>query len=182
LIGWLPPRWQGQIQQSLRQNFQNYFVGQAILAVLLSILLTTAFLILQVPLGLLFGFGIGVMSLIPFGGVVSITLVSILIILKDFGLGMEVLAVAIVLGQINDNIIAPRLLGGITGLNPVWLILSLLVGAKFGGILGLLLAVPLSSFIKSTVDSLRSAAAIDSMTSPIEKMTPQLEVDVTVKS
>ncbi|NET38282.1 MAG: AI-2E family transporter, partial [Cyanothece sp. SIO1E1] len=42
LIGWLPPRWQGQIQQSLRQNFQNYFVGQAILAVLLSILLTTA--------------------------------------------------------------------------------------------------------------------------------------------
>jgi predicted PurR-regulated permease PerM len=62
--------------------------------------------------------------------------------------GLKVLGVAIVLGQINDNLVAPRLMGGITGLNPAVIILVLLIGSKFGGFLGLLLAVPTASFIK----------------------------------
>ena len=57
---------------------------------------------------------------------------------------------AIILEQIIENGIAPRLLGGFTGLNPVWILVSLLIGTKVGGILGLLIAVPIAGFIKST--------------------------------
>ena len=60
------------------------------------------------------------------------------------------------MGQINDNVIAPRLMGGMIGLNPVWIILSLFIGGKVAGILGLLIAVPIASVLKSTIDIIRS--------------------------
>jgi predicted PurR-regulated permease PerM len=42
------------------------------------------------------------------------------------------------------------------GLNPVWIILSLFIGGKVAGILGLLIAVPIASVLKSTIDIIRS--------------------------
>ncbi|WP_035139977.1 AI-2E family transporter [Fischerella sp. PCC 9605] len=157
ILSWLPSEWNHQIQSSLKQSFQNYFAGQAIVATILSAIMILAFLVLQIPFGLLFGLGIGIASLIPFGGVVSITLVSLLVAFQNIWLGVKVLVVAIILGQINENFIAPRLIGGITGLNPAWVFISLLLGAKFAGILGLLMAVPTASFIKKTADSLRTS-------------------------
>jgi predicted PurR-regulated permease PerM len=80
----------------------------------------------------------------------------VLVALQNFWLGVEVFAVAVAIDQVNSNFIAPRILGGFTGLNPVWILISLLLGAKLGGLLGVLIAIPLASFIKSTVDSLRT--------------------------
>ncbi|MFM6225410.1 MAG: AI-2E family transporter, partial [Dolichospermum sp.] len=58
--------------------------------------------------------------------------------------------------QINSNIVAPRILGNLTGLNPVWVVISLLIGAKLGGVVGLLVAIPLASFIKDIADNWRN--------------------------
>lgn len=157
LFSWFSPEWNQQIQLFLKQSFQNYFVGQAITASVLSVVLILAFLALQVPFGLLFGLGIGFASLIPFGGVLSIALISLLVSFQNIWLGVKVLTVAVVLGQINENVVAPRLIGGMTGLNPAWVFISLLIGAKLAGVLGLLMAVPTASFIKKTADSLRSS-------------------------
>lgn len=118
------------------------------MASILSTVLTLAFLTLQVPFGLLFGLRIGVASLIPLGGFLSITLVGLLVTSQNVWLGINVLIVAVVLGQINDNFVAPRVIGNITGLNPAWVLISLLIGAKVGRVLGLLVAVPTASFIK----------------------------------
>jgi predicted PurR-regulated permease PerM len=76
--------------------------------------------------------------------------------LQDFWLGIKVLVAAILVGQVNDNVVAPRLMGGMTGLNPVWIIIALFIGGKVLGILGLLIAVPIASVIKTTTDFLRS--------------------------
>jgi predicted PurR-regulated permease PerM len=157
LLGWLPPRWQPQIQNSLRQSFQSYFAGQAIVSIIQSVTLTTVFLILQIPFGLLFGLTIGLASLIPFGGSLSIALVSSLLALQDIWLGVKVLLVAIVVAQIIENAIAPRLMSGMTGLNPAVVFISLLTGSQVGGILGLLLAVPIAGFIKRMTDRLRNS-------------------------
>jgi len=66
-----------------------------------------------------------------------------------------VLATALVLGQMNEHLVAPRILGNVVGLNPVWIVLSLLLGAKLAGLLGLLIAVPVAGSIKNVADSLR---------------------------
>ena len=155
LLSWLPASWRSQIRNALRPSFQGYFSGQATLALILAVAQSTALILLNVPFGLLFGLVIGLVSIIPFGGTVAVLGISTLLAFQNVWLALKVLGVAIVLGQINDNLVAPRLMGGITGLNPAVIILVLLIGSKFGGFLGLLLAVPTASFIKKVVDNIR---------------------------
>ena len=150
----LPSSFGSQVQQDLEQNFKNYFIGQLALATLVGSSMTLIFLFLKVPFGLLFGVGIGFMSLIPFGDVLGFILVSLLVASQDFLLGVKTIVVAILVDQVIDQVIAPRILGSFTGLGPAWVLVSLVVGTKLGGLLGLLIAVPLAGFIKSTVDRL----------------------------
>jgi predicted PurR-regulated permease PerM len=163
---WFPENMAKKVRELLREDFNNYFIGQATLGAILAIAITLAFLALRVPLSLLFGLGIGFFSLFPFGTGIGIAIVSLLVSLKDFGLGIEVAIIGVAIDQINSNIVAPRILGNLTGLNPVWVVISLLIGAKLGGILGLLVAIPLASFIKDIADTWRNGefnkSAVDS--------------------
>jgi predicted PurR-regulated permease PerM len=160
ILSWLPQDWSTRIQASLQQSFQGYFAGQAIISLILSVALSVTFELLQVPFGLLFGLGIGIASIIPFGGTLSIALVSGLLAFQNIWLAVKVLVAALILGQINENIVAPRLLGGITGLNPAVVVVSLLVGVKIGGFLGLLLAVPIASCIKRIAETIRNGNSV----------------------
>ncbi|NJM62787.1 MAG: AI-2E family transporter [Oscillatoriales cyanobacterium RU_3_3] len=153
LFKWFPSKRSILLRELLACSFHNYFVGQATLAGLMGLSMTVAFLILRVPFGLLFGLGVGVMTIIPFGAPFSICIVSLLVALNNFWLGVTVLAVAGFIDQVIENGVAPRLLGGFIGLNPVWILVSLLVGVKVAGIAGLLVAVPMAGFIKNTVDA-----------------------------
>lgn len=155
VYGWFPSYISIKIRQLLREDFQNYFIGQITLGSILAVTATLAFFVLQVPLALLFGFVIGFFSLFPFGTGVGIGIVSVLVALENFWQGVEVAAVAVAIDQINSNFVAPRILGNLTGLNPVWVVISLLLGAKLGGVLGLLIAIPIASFIKDFTDSWR---------------------------
>ncbi len=153
---WFPSYIGMKVRQLLREDFQNYFIGQATLGAILAVTVTLAFVTLRIPLALLFGIAIGFFSLFPFGTGIGIAIVSLLVALENFWLGVEVLGVAVAIDQINSNIVAPRILGNLTGLNPVWVVISLLIGAKLGGVLGLLIAIPIASFIKDVADSWRA--------------------------
>ncbi|HEY9626883.1 MAG TPA: AI-2E family transporter [Coleofasciculaceae cyanobacterium] len=157
ILGWLPQGWNNQIRQALPLNFERYIAGQATMAAIVSLVQTTALLILRIPLAQLFGVGIGVASLVPFGGTTTILIVSLLLALQNFWLGVKVLVVAVIINQIIENILAPRILGEITGLNPVWMLVSLDLGIKLGGFLGLVVAVPIASFIKGSFDAIRTS-------------------------
>lgn len=152
---WFPANISTKVRGLLKKDFQNYFLGQVTLGSILAVTATLAFVALRIPLALLFGIGIGFFSLFPFGTGIGISIVSLLVALDSFWEGLEVAAIAVTIDQINSNIVAPRLLGNLTGLNPVWVVISLLIGAKLGGVLGLLVAIPIASFIKDIADSWR---------------------------
>jgi predicted PurR-regulated permease PerM len=156
IFSWLPSPFDVKLRELILEKFEQYFASQAILAGILSVAQTIVFLVLQVPYGVLFGVAIGVTTLIPYASALTIILVSFILALQDIGLGIQVLLAALIVGQVNDNVVAPRLMGNLTGLNPVWLIISLFIGGKIAGILGLLLAVPIASVIKSSADIFRS--------------------------
>lgn len=137
-----------KLRDALKRTFNNYFVGQLTVASVMGVSITIAFLIIQIPFGFLFGLVVGLMALFPFGAALSISLISFLMALKSIWLGLKVLAIAFIIEQIVESIIAPRLLGEFTGLNPVLVLVSLLIGAQLGGFLGLILAVPIASFLK----------------------------------
>jgi predicted PurR-regulated permease PerM len=157
IFSWVPRPWNSKMQVLIKQTFRTYFATQCILAGILSVAQTIALVALGVPYSLLFGICIGISMLIPFASFVTIILISILVSLNSLILGIKVLLVTLIVGQINDQIISPRLMGNMTGLNPVWLIVALFLGGKFGGVLGLIIAVPLASIFKNTVEEIRNS-------------------------
>lgn len=156
LVGLLPPEIGVPFSESLRLNFQNFFISQLLLGLFMFGILTPIFLIFKVPFALLFALLIGVSQLIPFiGATLGIALVTILVMLNNFWLGFQVALVAIFLQQIKDNIFAPRLMGEFIGLNPLLIFIAILIGAKIAGVLGVIIAVPVAGTIKGTIDALR---------------------------
>jgi predicted PurR-regulated permease PerM len=156
IFSWLPFAWRQPLQLSLQQTFQSYFAAQALLAGILSLAQTFVFVVLGVPYAVLFGVSIGLTTLIPYASTVMVVVVSGLVALQDFTLGLKVLASAILIGLINDNVVSPRLVGSSIGLNPIWLIIALFVGGKVAGVLGLVIAVPIASVIKRMADVMRT--------------------------
>ena len=134
-----------------------YYLGQATIAALMGVTVTIVFLVLRVPFGLLFGIGIGALVLIPLGDIFGIISVSLLMTLKSVWLGVEVLVVATLIDQAIDQAIAPRIMGKLVGFPPIWIIISLLLGAKAGGVLGVIIADPLAGAIKNFAASLQEA-------------------------
>lgn len=153
LMSWLPDVW--KVKESIHQSFQSYFSGQATISAIQSAVLMTTFLVLQIPFGLLFGLTIAIASFIPLGGGFTVTIISLLLASQNFWLGLKILIPALILGQINETVIAPRLMGGLTGLNPAIVFISLLIGAKFGGLLGLVLAVATASLTKRMAENIQ---------------------------
>ena len=161
LVEWLPSKFREPFSRTVRLSFQNFFITQLILSTCMASALIPSFLWLKVPYGLLFGLTIGIMALIPFGGSVGIAITTLLVSLQDISMGVRVLAAAVIVQQILENILAPRILGNFTGLNPVWVLISVLTGARVGGLLGVIVAVPCAVVIKTVIGVIRSPMVID---------------------
>ena len=159
LAEWLPPGVRSLVTSTLFRTFRGYFGGQVVLALILSSLQMLVFTLLGIPYGVLFAVAIGFTTLIPYASALTIVLVSLLLALQEPRQGLEVLAAAITVGQVVDQVIQPRLMGSIVGLQPAWLLISLPIGSRLGSLLGLgellglLLAVPLASCGKTFLDA-----------------------------
>ncbi|AII48315.1 permease [Synechococcus sp. KORDI-52] len=162
LARWLPDRWRALVQTTIERTFRGYFAGQVVLALILSGGQLLVFTALNIPYGVLFAVLIGFTTLVPYASALSIVSVSAVLAVQDPRTGLELLAAAIVVGQIVDQVIQPRLMGSIVGLQPAWLLIALPIGARVGALygvgdlLGLLLAVPVASCIKTLADAARA--------------------------
>jgi predicted PurR-regulated permease PerM len=160
-VNLLPPQIGLPFSESLRLNFQNFFISQILLGLFMVATLTPIFLTLQVSFALLFALLIGIAELIPFiGATLGIGLVTILVMLNSFWLAIRVAIAAIVMQQIKDNLLAPRLMGEFIGLNPILIFIALLVGGQIAGVLGVIIAVPVAGTIKGTIDAIRLLSQI----------------------
>ena len=156
VLRWLPPWWRRRIDEELPLRLRLFLRGQIILAVGFSVILAIVFSLLGIPFGLLFGFLIGMASLIPFMGAVSQVSVSLFLMLHDLTTGLTVFAIAFVLGQILDNVVVPRVMGSLVGLNPLWLLFTLFLGGKVAGLPGVLVAIPVASTVRVLADDWRT--------------------------
>jgi predicted PurR-regulated permease PerM len=153
IVDLIPDRIGTPLSKSLRLNFQNFFISQLLLGTFMAATLTPTFFFLNVPFGLSFAILIGSSELIPFiGASLGIGLVTILIMLKNLGLGISVLIASIILQQIKDNLLAPKLMGEFIGLNPIVILICLLTGGQIAGLLGVIVSVPIAGTIKGTID------------------------------
>lgn len=182
LVSWLPQHTQSPFSKTLRSSFRNYFLGQFIVATFMGTTLTIIFLFLKVPFGLLFGITIGLAGLLPFGGTVGIAVVTLLVALRDIGIAAKVLAASAIVQQLIENGLAPRVLGSFTGLNPFWVFIAILSGARIGGLLGVIVAVPVAVVIKEALDAIRKARGIGEATNEGSNLEPAIAESSTTET
>ncbi|NJN01156.1 MAG: AI-2E family transporter [Leptolyngbyaceae cyanobacterium RM1_1_2] len=155
LTTFLAPEVRRRLTQSLRSNLQRFVSGQLLLGLFMAIGLAFGFWLLRVPFFLLFAVFIGTLEILPFvGATIGITIVALIVVSLNLWKGLQVVAVAIALQQVKDNFVAPRIMGNLTGLSPVIIFSALLLGARVGGLLGVILAIPLTGFVRSLAEIL----------------------------
>ena len=98
---------------------------------------------------------VGILEIVPYvGPIVAGGLATLLALSQSAVLGLWTLIFFIAAQQLENHVLVPLLIKKLVGLNPVAVILAILVGAKLGGILGILLAVPIAAVIDEFFDDL----------------------------
>lgn len=128
-----------------------FFRGQIIIALAQGLLYAVGFALAGLPYGFVIGIMLGFLNIIPYLG--SIAGLGLTIPLAYFGAGgsamqaISVLVVFLVVQVIEGYILTPRIMGDSTGLHPALIVFSVFFwGAALDGILGMMLAVPLTAF------------------------------------
>jgi predicted PurR-regulated permease PerM len=156
MMNLLPEPFAKPFSRSLKLNFHNFFLSQFVLALFMVVTLIPFFFFFKIPFALLFALLIGIAELIPFiGAALGIGIVTILVAFQDFWVAVQVAVVATLLQQVRDNLIAPKMMGDFTGLNPIWIFVALLMGWQIAGFLGVFIAVPVAGTVKCTIDVLQ---------------------------
>lgn len=155
----IPPKYQKlfrEIIEDLEAGMNSYFRGQALIALIVGVLFAIGFSIIQLPLAILLGLFIGLLSLIPYLKVVGILPAFALALLRSVEtgqhLGSVLLSVGIVFAVIQvveDFVLIPRIMKKATGLNPAIIMLSLSIWGALIGIVGMIIALPLTTLIIS---------------------------------
>ena len=129
----------------------TFFRGQIIIALLQGILFASGFALVGLPYGLVIGMALGVLNIIPYLG--SIAGLAVALPLAYFGEGGSLMLVALVLvvfgvvQAVEGYLLTPRIMGDRTGLHPALIIFAVFFwGVALGGILGMMLAIPLTAF------------------------------------
>jgi predicted PurR-regulated permease PerM len=150
----VPEEERDRVSDVVKRSFMGFFQGQLLLCICLSIFSFIAFSVLKVPFALALAIIVGIFDAIPgigatLGGII-VTLITL--IQGGWTLAIEVVLVSVLLQQLQDNFVAPKVMQNSVHLNPVIVFFALMVGAKIAGLLGVFLSVPIASAIVSLLE------------------------------
>ncbi len=149
----IPERSRQHFANTVEEKLLGFFRGQLILMLFLSTSTFLIFLLLQVPFPLVLSLIIGVIDAVPgIGATLGIGTVFLILLTQNVLLAFKVLAASIILQQIQDNLISPRVMQNSVNVNPVVTFFALLVGARIAGLLGIFLAVPIAGLLVSLLE------------------------------
>ncbi len=128
--------------------FHRYIVGQCLEAVILGVLCIIGLLILRMPYATMIGTLIGFTALIPIAGAWIGTGIGAFMILTVSPIkALIFLAFILILQQLENNLIYPKVVGTSMGLPGIWVLAAVTVGGGVMGVAGMLLCVPLTASV-----------------------------------
>jgi len=131
-------------------KISGFIRGQITVAFFLGVIYAISLTIAGLNYGFLIGISAGVLSIIPLVGSTIGLIVSVVV--AWFQLGewsfVAIIAAIFFVGQIVEgNFLTPKLVGDSVGLHPLWVLFSLMAGGSLFGILGMLIAVPVTAVV-----------------------------------
>ncbi len=147
------------IMLRVSQLSRKYIRGVLLVIVILGVLNSIGFLLLDLKFAILLGFAIGFLNVIPYVGVLigSIIPIVIALVTKDsimYAVGAA--AVCLVTQFLENNFITPKIVGSSVSINPLASIGALLGFGMLWGVVGMVLAIPITGMLKIVCDSIPS--------------------------
>lgn len=143
-----------QLSNDVAHNMRGYFRGQVLVAISNGVMFSIGFWLIGLPMPVGMGIFVGVLSFIPYIQVLGILPAALLALLQMadtghsfWGMMALVIVVYVVVQVLQDTIFTPRIMGRIMGLSPAVVLLSLSVWGYIAGIIGLMVALPLTTLI-----------------------------------
>lgn len=147
------PFWQS-VMSDVERAMNNYVRGQSLVSLIMAILFSVFFTIIDFPMAIGLGILIGIMNLVPYLHTFALIPAAFLALLKAADTGenfwivfASAVAVFCIVQVINDMIVVPKVMGRAMGMNPALLLLSLSVWGTLLGFIGLIIALPLTTII-----------------------------------
>lgn len=132
--------------------FGKYIRGQIIIAIFVGIFTTIALVLIKVKYAFILGIFAGIADIVPyFGPFIGIIPTILLALLDSKGKALYAAGAFILIQQLESGFLTPRIIGRSVGIHPVYVIMSLIVGGKLFGLIGLIVAVPVLAAIKLTL-------------------------------
>lgn len=156
----IPPKYRPivtRITNDVEHSMNKYFRHQAFICLILAVLYAIGFQIIGLPMAIVFGIAVGLMHMIPYMQIISFPVAALLCWLgaashpdiSFFGyIGLTAL-VYVIVQCIMDLFLVPRIMGKAMGLNPAIILLSLSVWGSLLGIVGMIIAIPLTTLLLS---------------------------------
>ena len=154
-----PRKWRRagiELLKDIDESLGNYIRGQLFVCIIIGVVATAALWITGMSYPLLLGSIIGVTNIIPYFGPV-IGAVPAIIVASTISIKMVIIVVIIIgiLQFLEGNILSPLIVGKSLRMHPVAIILALLAGEEIGGVVGLILAVPVLAILRVVVTHLK---------------------------
>jgi predicted PurR-regulated permease PerM len=165
---------------TFQRSFLGFLRGQFLLIIFLSTVSFLLFSLLGVQYSLILALIVGILDAIPgIGATLGVfTVVMLVLGSQGFGIALKVLIASLVLQQIQDNLVQPKVMGNVLKINPVFLFFALFVGERVAGLLGVFLSIPLSGMIAAwlqadTIAAKSADSLPDPATNPTEESSSQ---------
>lgn len=153
----VPPKYRrtvSSIGNDIKRSMNHYFRGQALVAFIVGILFSIGFLIIGLPMAVVLGMFIGLLNMVPYLQLISIIPTTLLCLVYAAGGGgdfwtifWESIAVYAIVQMIQDFFLTPKIMGKAMGLNPALILLSLSIWGTLLGLIGLIIALPLTTLL-----------------------------------
>jgi len=160
LSAWAPPEYQHDFLRLLQDTtlvWRSFVRGQLVLALVLGLVVAAVLAILGVRFALVLGLIAGVLDVVPFFGPFVAGVISVIVAffqgsnwwgLHPVAFAALVLAVFLVIQQVENNILVPGILGSALKMSPLTVLLAALVGGSLAGVAGVLLAQPVTAMLR----------------------------------
>ena len=162
-----------RVMQLTNVTFRNFISGQALEAVILGCLFAVAMALFKMPYIPLVSVTIAVTALIPVvGAFVGCIVGAFFILVDDPLLALTFIAMFLVIQQLENNIIYPRVVGTSIGLPGMWVLVAVTIGGELMGVGGMLLMIPLASVLYTLAREFTDKRLAD-RNIPVEKLQEQ---------
>ena len=145
-----------EVTTDMMNEMNKFFRGNALIALINGILFSVGFYLIGLPMGVLLGITMGILNLVPYLQLLGYIPALFLALLKAAETGQSygiillwILALALFVQALQEIFLTPKIMGKATGLNPAIILLSLSVWGTLLGLLGMIIALPITALLLS---------------------------------